>query len=175
MMKRTLPSQEYLRQCFDYDPETGVLRWRERPIEHFKSVQAWRAWTTKYAGQPFGCQSNGYVLGGLGGVNWFAHCIIWKLVHDEEPPEVDHRNRVRDDNRLDNLRAASSSQNKHNSPARQGNVSGFKGVSRNWGKWAARICVDRRTICLGSFSTPEEASAAYRAAAAKYHGEFASQ
>jgi len=82
---------------------------------------------------------------------------------------------VRSDNRLHNLRAATSSQNKHNSGIRRHNVSGYKGVSRNWGKWAARICVNRKTICLGSFDTPEQASAAYKSAAAKYHGDFANQ
>lgn len=129
--------------------------------------------TPSIAGSVFGCESNGYLLGGLGGVNWFAHCIIWKMAHDEEPPEVDHKNRRRSDNRLRNLRAASSSQNKHNSVARRNNLSGMKGVSRNWGKWAARICINRKTICLGTFDTPEQASAAYQAAADDIHGEFA--
>src|SRR5262249_1508361 len=51
---------------------------------------------------------------------------------------------------------------------------GFKGVSRQRSKWAARICVDGRRIYLGAYSTPEKAAAAYDEAARLYYGEFAS-
>lgn len=176
MTKRTLPAQDYLIQCFEYDSLTGALRWRRRPSEHFRSAQAWRAWNTKYAGKAFGCGNGyGYTTGGLDGVNWFAHRIIWKMVHNADAEEIDHVNRDRSDNRLSNLRAATSSQNKHNTTRRnvKGRVSRFKGVSLNWGKWAARICVGGKTLCLGTFNTEEEAAAAYARAASSHHGDFA--
>ena len=55
------------------------------------------------------------------------------------------------------------------------NTSGFKGVHWNEQKqrWAAEITLDYKKIRLGKFRTKEEAFAAYCAAAAEHHGEFA--
>jgi len=175
MTTRTLPSQAYLIQCFEYDPLTGVLAWRERPRDHFKSQQAWNASNTKCQGKPIVCKSDGYLVAGLGGVNWRVHRIIWKMVHGTEPDEIDHKNRDRSDNRLANLRPATSAENKRNTVTRSrvGRVSAHKGVSLNWGKWAARIHVRGKTICLGTFDSELDAAAAYVSAAERYHGDFA--
>jgi hypothetical protein len=55
------------------------------------------------------------------------------------------------------------------------NQFGLKGIkrSKHGKKWQARIQVDKKTIHLGAFSTPEEAHQAYCDAAFKYFGEFA--
>jgi len=86
---------------------------------------------------------------------------------------VDHINRNGLDNRRENLRLATSSENSHNSRKHVDNTSGFKGVTRDNNKWKAQICVNRKVIHLGNFNTPEEAHAAYVEAALKYHGKFA--
>jgi hypothetical protein len=97
---------------------------------------------------------------------------------------VDHRNGNTLDNRRENLRLASFAQNSANRHVFE-NTSGFKGVSfqpytQKTGKrakrskpWRASICSDKRHICIGYYSSAEEAAAAYDIAAAKYHGEFA--
>lgn len=88
---------------------------------------------------------------------------------------VDHINGNGLDNRRCNLRLATPQQNAKNGRRRGDNQAGFKGVSRatNGQRWVAQIRKDGRTRYLGSFETPEEASACYQAAALEVHGEFA--
>lgn len=99
------------------------------------------------------------------------------LMHRELCPgdhqHVDHINGDPLDNRRENLRPASASQNIANGKMRKNNTSGFKGVNRNGSGWSAKIKVNRKAIYLGTFRTPEEAGAAYEAAAKKHFGEFA--
>lgn len=86
--------------------------------------------------------------------------------------EVDHINGDGLDNRRHNLRACTRAQNSHNSKPIRGV---FKGVfQRNNGKsWRAAIRVNDRLLCLGTYTTPEMAAAAYNKAAREYFGEFA--
>lgn len=87
---------------------------------------------------------------------------------------VDHKNGDIFDNRRDNLRPATSAQNAWNSKLRSNNTSGIKGAHRQQnGKYSSRIEHKRKRTYLGVYATPEEAGAAYRAAALKLHGEFA--
>jgi hypothetical protein len=89
--------------------------------------------------------------------------------------DADHANQNRLDNRMENIRACSRSQNLYNRPAPKNNTSGFKGVGSYWrnGRWQATIKVDNQDINLGMFDTKEEAALAYNEAALKYHKEFA--
>lgn len=90
--------------------------------------------------------------------------------------EVDHRNNDVLDNRRENLRFATRSQNNRNRRVNRNNKSGYKGVSvdkRCPDRWQAAIYVAPKQIRLGSFSTPEAAALAYNRAALKYYGEFA--
>lgn len=87
---------------------------------------------------------------------------------------VDHINGNRLDNRRENLRLATYSENGRNKPAVQGS-STLKGVSwhTSRGKWRAVIKVNRVSRHIGYFATEAEAAAAYAAAAKELHGEFA--
>ena len=88
---------------------------------------------------------------------------------------IDHINGNGLDERRENLRECSYSENVRNSKISKNNKSGFKGV--NWSnvmkKWEAKIMVNRKKIHLGYYDTPEEAHESYCAAALKYHKEFA--
>jgi hypothetical protein len=86
----------------------------------------------------------------------------------------DHRNHDTMDNRRDNLRPATASQNAMNRRRRSDNTSGMRGVRQyaQTGKWVARIGIGGKLKHLGYFLTPEDAYAAYGRAAAEHHGEF---
>lgn len=104
----------------------------------------------------------------------FAHRVAW-LLHYGEWPEgiVDHKNGDRSDNRIENLRLATPSQNAANAKLYKTNTSGFKGVSeRSPGKFRAYIYKDKKMIRLGQYSTAEEAYQAHVKAANDLHGEF---
>jgi len=103
----------------------------------------------------------------------FMHRALLGLAFGDER-KGDHRNNCRQDNRRDNLRIATQTENTRNRLLCHSS-SGLKGAS--WHsrdrKWLARICVNNKNIHLGRFDTAEAAHDAYKAAAAKLHGEFA--
>lgn len=154
-----------VRQLLDYDPETGVFRWRVR-----RNGVA--------AGDVAGCldQRRGYILIRAGGRLYKAHRLAWFYVHGEWPAvEIDHINCVRDDNRIANLRLATGTQNQANKRLQSNNTSGVKGAfwDRRRGVWHARIRVQGRLKYLGTFRDKADAAEAYRNAAAIHFREFA--
>jgi HNH endonuclease len=171
---RKLPSAEYLRECFDYDPETGELRWKRRPREHFPTTNSWAVNNARQAGKAAGSLTyKGYCSVMIAGHSYSSHRIIWKLMTNEEPPPMlDHINGIRTDNRWHNLRAANWWEQAHNRRLPKTNISGYRGVSQKGEKWQARIGFNNVMRHLGTFATAEEASRAYEAAAFELHGEF---
>jgi hypothetical protein len=156
---------EELHDLFDYNPETGHLIWKVNAARRRKP------------GDIAGCKStDGRILVGIRRKIYKAHRIIWAMQTGEWPKhKIDHINEDPSDNRWSNLRAATQSENMRNITRIKSNTSGFKGVgwSRVSKKWRAYIKVDGVNYHLGLFETKEEASFAYKAAAAKLHGVFA--
>ena len=106
-----------------------------------------------------------------------AHRLIW-IMHNgdiETGLDIDHIDRNPSNNRIENLRVSTRSQNRSNSTKQKNNTSGYKGVS--WHKcakkWMACIKHNQIHIHLGLFATPELAHAAYVDAATKLHKDFA--
>jgi len=91
--------------------------------------------------------------------------------------QVDHEDRIRTNNKWNNLRRATDSQNRANSRLYSSNTSGVKGVAflPRSKKWGARIKFEGRSKSLGSFESKEEACAARLAAEDLIHGEFKGQ
>lgn len=91
------------------------------------------------------------------------------------PPdlEVDHRDNDGLNNQRYNLRVCTHAQNGQNRGKLSTNTTGYKGVYPYYGRYLAKIGVNRETIPLGDFTTPEEAARVYDEAARKYHGPFA--
>jgi HNH endonuclease/AP2 domain len=182
MARNMLPDLAFLNECFLYDPETGALTWRPRPREHFHTDtdRVWKRWNTQNAGKSVRClHTYGYFIVSISTKRYFAHRIIWKMHNGIDCPaefEIDHINRNTGDNRIANLRLATSCQNHANATLCKINSVGMKGVSssRNLGdvSYRATISVNGRQKHLGTFSTVEDAHAAYCAAAQELHGEF---
>lgn len=181
---RLVPTPDELRQLLRYEPETGKLFWRERGPEWFQKTEKRTAdhacanWNSRYAGKEtfVRTDSEGRKRAEIFARPHKAHRVIWAMVHGEWPTHtVDHEDLDPGNNRLNNLRAATESQNQHNRTKTRANTSGFKGVFRDKrrGAWFAAITVNSRSIYLGAYATPEDASRAYADAAAKYHGKFA--
>ena len=99
-----------------------------------------------------------------------------KIITDtDENTIIDHINRDKLDNRKENFRYATKSENRINSKTRTDNVSGIQGVRFEEGKWRVRISVNGKYVHLGMFNDFEEAVKTRLKAEKKYYGEFAMQ
>lgn len=163
MAERQL-TQEYVRSLFDYDPETGVLTWKERPREHFSSARIWNSTNTRCAGKATSQRENsdGYLEVGIDGFLYKAHRIVWLWWNGILPVEVDHDNGVRSDNRIANLCDTTRAGNMKNKGMRKDNRSGVTGVG--WHakdrRWVAHITTGGKLRRLGGFVNKDEAIAA---------------
>jgi hypothetical protein len=162
---RSRLTQARLRELLRYNPETGEFRWLKR-VNQFARVGRIAGGVNKFGG---------YLHISVGGRAYLAHQLAWLYMTGEWcRPMIDHRDGNRLNNRWNNLRRATRSQNNANTPRQRNNLSGFKGVGlRSGRKWRARICKNKRRHTLGTFSTPQAAHAAYVAAARRLFGEFA--
>jgi len=152
-----------LRRLLAYDPETGYFTWLVTLCS--KGPAGGRAGSKR---------RKGYIEIKIYGRSYASHRLAWFYVHGKWPPNhIDHINGVRDDNRIVNLRPATSSQNRRNSKCSSG--SGRKGVYwyKPTGKWAASICIGGKNKYLGYFENIDDAADAYRRAAVENYGEFA--
>jgi len=86
---------------------------------------------------------------------------------------IDHINGNGLDNRKENLRLCTNSQNQANRGANKNSQSGLKGLRFRYGKWQARIKFNRKEIHLGAFSSKTEAAKAYEEKAVEFFGEYA--
>lgn len=109
------------------------------------------------------------------GEKWTAQKMHREILEIPKNMDTDHINGNGLDNRKENLRACTNSQNQANRGMPINNTSGYKGVC--WykanRKWQAQIKINKKQIYLGRYSTKEQAALIYNEAALKYHGKFA--
>lgn len=112
---------------------------------------------------------------GIRGKKYQNHRIIFLMHHGYMPRQIDHIDNNHLNNRIENLRPATASQNLYNRSLFRNNTSGYKGVGFNkrCQKWYARITVNKKVIYLGLHNTAAEAGAVADAARNLFHKEFA--
>ena len=154
-------TQDLLKETFEY--KDGHLFWK-KPKQR------------RNLSEPAGhLRKDGYVIIGINGKYCSAHRLVFLMHHGHLPQEIDHIDGNRSNNAIENLRPATSSQNKHNAGKRKNNTSGFKGVSwrKDKDRWQAIIGINGKLKHLGFFHTAEQAHEAYCQAANELHKDYA--
>lgn len=166
-----MPDRLTIMEWLHFSPSTGEFTWMKEPaiMDRFKFNTA--GTTSRKAGYVYIClPEHGLVA---------AHRLAWVYVHGSIPDgmEVDHRDNDPSNNAIDNLRLATSSQQKQNKRVQSNNRSGLKGAyyhaCHKGKKWRSQIKVGPKLIFLGYFETAQEAHEAYGRAAREHFGEFA--
>ena len=118
-------------------------------------------------------RDNGYVVVRVDNVDYLEHRLVWFYMTGEWPKEnIDHIDLNKTNNRFDNLREASPTENNFNCVARKTSKSGFKGIRLFKGKYRVRITINNKEIYIGSFLSLEEAIAARNAKGLEIGGVY---
>lgn len=152
-------TQQELKELFDYN--NGQL------LAKKKSKQ-------RNIGDALGTPNEkGYLIAHVNAKLYRVHRLIFLYHHGYMPNQIDHINGKRSDNRIENLRQATSVQNAQNRMTIAS--SGFKGVywHKKTKRWTASICIGRKNIHLGSFENIDAAKAVAVQARKDVHGSFA--
>lgn len=156
-------TQERLKELLHYDPESGKFT-RLKAASNHKAGEA-AGWLTK----------DGYRLIKIDGKQYRCGRLVFLYMTGELPLQADHINRIRDDDRWANLRAADNGQNNANKNLQRNNTSGIKCTSwdarRN--HWHVRVHIGGKQRHVGYFEDFELAELAASEARAKAYGEFA--
>ncbi len=159
-------TQDYLKSLIEYDTETGIMKWKVKRQPNIspgdicgciKKRPSGDRWVIKLDGKPY-----------------FRSRLAWLYVHGYMPLNfIDHKNRNSLDDRIENLREATISQNNTNKKKYKNNSSGTKGVhyKSNRDRWIARIGINGKRI-ERSCKTKEEAIACCEQLSQEYHGDF---
>lgn len=122
-------------------------------------------------GKPGYRRPDGYVYTRINGRSYGEHRLIFLLFHGWLPEQVDHINGDNQDNKIENLRAATHSQNCQNRKPMGSTSKGCYWQPKR-GKWIAQIGFDGKRITIGYFDTEACAAQAYAQKAKELHGEF---
>ncbi len=167
MKKLPMPGGDSLNTLLSYDPDSGILTWKKTRNPNCRM------------GTSAGCRTKkGYLRICVGGVDYMAHRVIWRMMTGEDPShlQIDHIDQDPSNNRWSNLRLASQSQNLHNT----GRTSRSKrptpkGVS--WSpsglNWIVSVKIVGSRSYLGAFEDLDAAESVARLARSILHGDFA--
>lgn len=155
-------TKEYLHQVFEY--RDGHL--------YFKKQTGNRIKIGEKAGS---LTSAGYFCTTIYKKPYLIHRLIYMMFNGFITDQIDHIDGNKQNNKIENLRLASNTQNQHNAKMRKDNNSGFKGVywQKSTNKWAVSVSVNKKRLYFGCFKDIELAELVAIEARDKYHGKFA--
>jgi len=159
-MREQSITQERLREVLDYDYKTGIFTWK---IKSGTALPGQRAGTRNH---------HGYRYIKIDKVRYNeSHLALLYIFNHWPDRQVDHKNGVRDDNRVFNLNTCFQFENQQNRKKRDNTSSQFMGVSfcKRTKKWRAAIRVNNVDYDLGYWVTERAAGEAYLAAKANLH------
>lgn len=148
-------SQERLKQLLSYDEQTGIFYWKINVGRHSR---------IKALSKAGGKNKEGYGQITIDKICYRTCRLAWLYIHGEWPKgQIDHMNRNTGDDRIENLRDVTQSENKLNCGAYKNNTSGFKRVGYEKGKkFSVRYKLLGSSKRLGPFNSAEEANEAYQ-------------
>jgi hypothetical protein len=154
-------SQKTLNELFEY--KVGKLYWKVSR-------------GSRKAGAEVGTTTPlGYLQTKVGGKLYLVHRLIYLMHYGCLPKFIDHKDGVKTNNKIRNLREASAVSNQYNRGLPSNNTSGVKGVYWNKAKekWKAQCNVDGSAYHIGYFDDINKAEQALIQFRKKYHGMFA--
>lgn len=153
-MVKPIPKSTDLKETFQYREDGNLIR---------KTLKGGRLAGTN--------NGKGYFSVKFKGFFYLLHKLIYCYHNDDWPDVLDHIDRDKSNNKIENLRPANKSLNEGNTGRRENNTSGYKGVSFHLkaNKWRAYLQCKH----IGLFETAEEAAEAYNEQAIIAYGEFA--
>ena len=156
-------TQKRLRELFDYNTETGLFT-RIAPVR--------KANVGDIAGAK---AKNGYITISVDCKRYYAHRLAFIYMNGDCPKTVDHKDRVRCNNKWSNLRESTAQLQEANKTKCQGKTSKYKGVhfNKNLGKYVARIKIAGNGYHLGCFVDEDDAARSYNDAAINAFGKYA--
>ena len=166
-------TQEEAHRLFEY--KDGVLFWKVRPLSDFKTEGRCVQWNERYGHKQVGSCAGKYVNVAINKIRYQAHRIIFLMHYGYLPIIVDHINRKTQDNRIENLRAATFTENLRNAKAPKSNTSGYKNVvwHKQRCKWNVRLTINHKNKSFGLYDDIELANLVAHEARNKYFGSFA--
>ena len=154
----------FIKEHLLYNKNTGIFYW---------NVNRQKIQKGSIAG---GLSGEGYIQIRVLGKKMGAHRMAWLLHYGTLPKnQLDHINEIKTDNRIENLREATHSQNMRNYTHNVKNTSGYKNVvwSKKSSKWQVGLRVNGKKKHIGLFNSINEAVEAAQSARQQFHGAFA--
>jgi hypothetical protein len=154
-------TQEFLHELFEYCD--GEMYWKNHKYK-------------KLNGKKVGCLYNtNYIYVKIKNKHYSLHRLIFLYHYGFLPKNVDHIDCNKSNNKIENLREATRSQNQFNRQLQKNNTSGIKNVSwcKNSNKWKVQLRINNKKKSIGCYHDIKLAELVAIEARNKYHGEFA--
>jgi len=152
-------TQDILNNIFTY--KDGELYWKTKINRQ-----------TKVGTRAGSISGSGYWQTWVYNKKYLNHRLIFMMFNNSVPDCLDHIDRNPLNNKIENLRSATRTENQYNKKTPKHSISGIKGVYKYKDSWRARLIADKKRINLGYFKTVEEATMAVQKARQELHQEF---